>query len=135
MVLFLQIPVMFSQEPNSGSQQDFRRGKLVYPVRRGKCLSRGSIQGPLESESNVITTKLLEGLPAKGFTSLPHGLSELLPGLFLRPRSTPTDPAPTLPSQDLDGGSQGVLFPLDLRVLFSDGVSVVRPSARRRRQV
>ena len=48
----------------------------VYPVRRGKCLRRGSIQGPSESESNVITTKLLEGLPAKGFTSLPHGLSE-----------------------------------------------------------
>ena len=37
----------------------------------GKCLRRGSIQGPLESESDVITTKLLEGLPAMGFTSLP----------------------------------------------------------------
>ena len=48
----------------------------MYPVRRGKCLRRGSIQGPLELESNVIATKLLEGLPAKGFTSLPHGLSE-----------------------------------------------------------
>ena len=47
-------------------------------------------------------------MPAKGFTSLPHGLSEWLPGLFLRPRSIPTDPAATLPSQDLDGGSKGV---------------------------
>ena len=44
-VLFFQIPVMLSQEPNSGSQQDFRKGKLESSPSRGCGFLLGFPQG------------------------------------------------------------------------------------------
>ena len=44
-VLFFQIPVMLSQEPNSGSQQDFRKGKMESSPSRGCGFLLGFPQG------------------------------------------------------------------------------------------